>query len=404
MTSKPTFPLRAFLGICTLAFLLLMEYEIARSSVESLYLSEYGSEELTTAWLVVAGAMAASVAGYNALAGRWPLPRIFGVGTLATGGMLGLLFAARQAGVPGATLGLYVWKDVHVVILLEMLWTVANHRFAVHSAQKVYGLICFVGSLGSFAGGNAVGWLAEHYDTETALLATLPLFVVLVLFSPLLVAPQKESKQRPDFRESFSVFWQSGYLRWLLALIFLVQVVITVVDFQYNATIEAAYTDPDQRTAVMGQVYAWISGVAMVLQLITGIILGVIGVGHTMVAVPAILGSTLVAFALVPQFALMAAAKVASKALDYSVFRAAKEILYIPLNAAEKTQGKAIVDMFGYRVAKGGASLLLMGTLYLLGSSAIGELSLVLVGGWILVTLRLVKGYRERTGSISSQP
>ena len=44
--------------------------------------------------------------------------------------------------------------------------------------------------------------------------------------------------------------------------------------------------------------------------------------------------------------------KVASKAFDYSLFRAAKEILYIPLSHPERTQGKTFVDMMAYRMAK----------------------------------------------------
>ena len=56
----------------------------------------------------------------------------------------------------------------------------------------------------------------------------------------------------------------------------------------------------------------------------------------------------------------MVVVKVASKSLDYSIFRAAKELLYLPLSQAEKTQGKALIDMLTYRVAKGGASVLLL--------------------------------------------
>jgi ATP/ADP translocase len=99
-------------------------------------------------------------------------------------------------------------------------------------------------------------------------------------------------------------------------------------------------------------------------------------------------------FALLPRFALIASAKVASKAFDYSLFRAAKEILYIPLNHAERTQGKALVDICSYRVAKGACSLLLLG-LAALGSGAanlnvwIPVLCLGFIGLWIAVTVAL---------------
>lgn len=46
-------------------------------------------------------------------------------------------------------------------------------------------------------------------------------------------------------------------------------------------------------------------------------------------------------------------AKSASKIFDYTIFKSSKEILYIPLSYEERTVGKAIVDMFSYRLAKG---------------------------------------------------
>ena len=44
------------------------------------------------------------------------------------------------------------------------------------------------------------------------------------------------------------------------------------------------------------------------------------------------------------------------KALDYSLFRAAKEILYIPLSFDARYRAKQVIDSFGYRFAKGGSA------------------------------------------------
>ena len=95
----------------------------------------------------------------------------------------------------------------------------------------------------------------------------------------------------------------------------------------------------------------------------------------------------------------MAVAKVSSKCMDYSIYRAAKEILYIPLSYKEKTEGKAVVDILCYRVAKIGASLLLL----LLGAiSATGWVVwciLALIGLWIALTLKLIPMYKARIAS-----
>jgi ATP/ADP translocase len=86
--------------------------------------------------------------------------------------------------------------------------------------------------------------------------------------------------------------------------------------------------------------------------------------------------------------------KVASKVFDYSLFRAAKEILYIPLSYSEKTQGKALVDIMTYRLAKGGASLLVLVLVALdLSASSVG-LAIGLIGLWWWLTLVIVRRYR----------
>jgi ATP:ADP antiporter, AAA family len=79
-----------------------------------------------------------------------------------------------------------------------------------------------------------------------------------------------------------------------------------------------------------------------------------------------------------------------SKGVDYSLFKASKEMLYIPLSADERTRGKAIVDIVGYRVAKGAVSLVLLA----LGSVAIGAPSswaLGLVVLWMGIALTIAR-------------
>ena len=48
------------------------------------------------------------------------------------------------------------------------------------------------------------------------------------------------------------------------------------------------------------------------------------------------------------------------KAFDYSIFRAAKELLYIPLNFDERYRAKYVIDVFVYRTGKGGSSVVIV--------------------------------------------
>ena len=101
-------------------------------------------------------------------------------------------------------------------------------------------------------------------------------------------------------------------------------------------------------------------------------------------------------FAIAPRFATTALTKVAGKCFDYSLFRAGKEMLYIPLGYAEKTRGKALVDIMTYRVAKGFASLLAIGLTLLDMLPLVTTLCLFCVGLWFIITWRVTRRYHQR--------
>jgi ATP/ADP translocase len=122
-----------------------------------------------------------------------------------------------------------------------------------------------------------------------------------------------------------------------------------------------------------------------------------------LILIPFVVCVTVAGFAVVPSFLAIAVAKVGGKCFDYSLFRAAKEMLYIPLSYAEKTQGKAVVDILTYRVAKGAASLLLMGIIALAATGLVTWLNLLLVAGWLAVTYGIVNRYKTLTSEPESE-
>ena len=56
---------------------------------------------------------------------------------------------------------------------------------------------------------------------------------------------------------------------------------------------------------------------------------------------------------------MLGAALFLSKTVDYSVFRASKEVLYVPLPFTARYRGKLTIDALIYRSTKGLASALL---------------------------------------------
>ncbi len=383
--------------LCALAFVMLFGYAVARPSTESLFLAVYGTGPLPFAWLAVAVAAALVVTVYNHAAARAPLGRVM-LGAIAlTAVTLALLLGGQAARIPGATFLLYVWKDVHIVVLLEVLWSFANLVFETQTARWFNGVFCASGSLGGLTGNLLVGVVAARWGTDSAPIVLLPLFAVEALLVVALAraagAPAPRERVPIALGDAARLLQKSPYLGWMALLIGTVQLVINLIDFVYQGAIAAAYPDIDARTAIMGQLYGVIDLASLALQLGSGLVIGTLGVRATLLAVPSVLGIAVAAFVVSPRFALVAVAKVASKAFDYSVFRAAKEMLYLPLGYEDKTRGKALVDMLTYRVAKGGASLVILGLGAASASVAVLTATLGAIGVWLAVTVAVTRRY-----------
>lgn len=387
-----------------LAALLLATYEMARPTVESMFLSTHGAAALPWAWLgVAAGAAMVSVAYARAVARR-PVGVVLGAGSsLAAALLVGLVFARRE-GAPGAMFALYVLKDLYIVVLLEGLWAVANASWPVERARWLYGLFPLCGSAGSLLGSRAAAALATRYGTEAALLAVAPTLIVFGWLARSLDAPSRPSPTPVSLSTQLKRLGSSRYLQLLAVTIGLVQLVVTCVDASFNQRLEAMALPEDERTVLIAGVYQTTTWAAAGLQLLAGPLIAAAGVTKVLVAVPLLVLLSLGALVSSSAWTVTAFAKTLGKALDYSVFRAAKELVYIPLEYAEKTEGKGLVDVLTYRVAKGGASGLLLAVGALGVTGATPWLALGLAALWLLATLRLASAYRARVAQPAPAP
>lgn len=389
-------------GLSVLAFMIMLSYSFSRPATESLFLDAHTSAELPYVWLLMALVAVITVGLFARLLARIELIRLLGYTAAGSGVVLAVLLVLLAADFPAVYYSLYIWKDIYIVLLVETFYSFANTVFPIRTARWAYGGFGVASALGSITGNLVSGALAEQYSTAAALNYVPPMLLLMGVFClPLskyagAAKAAEQAKVPPRFLDALKVVRKSSYLFLLVVLIAGVQVAVTLIDYQYNQIVEQVYTDTDQRTAIFGRVYATISGATLVLHVLTGPTLRLVGVPAVLLAVPLLLGVGLGAFAMVPRFLTAALVKVASKCFDYTIFRAAKEMLYIPLNYAEKTQGKSIVDVLSYRVAKGGASLLLMGLLAVGAGAMAAPLTFVVIGVWLVLTVVVARRFRQK--------
>lgn len=389
---------KRIITLYSLGFLLVFGYSFARTCIDSILLEHYSSDIFPKAWLITAFASMFVIAFYNRFNQKYAVLTMYGYISLISALSLILLLGTFFAGFIPAIFILYIWKEIYMVVLMETYWSYANMVFCTKTAKNRYGKAMTIASIGGLLGNVLVSPMALYLGSKITLC-----FLVLFLLIGFIIAykaknladekPQAPAKS--DINLGIKTLFKSKYLVPLAILICTVQVVIGLIDYNFNGLLKENYLDTDTRTALLGQIHAAINILGIALQVLTSYILKFVGIKTTFAAIPFLLGIFVVTFIAIPQFIFMIFIKVSSKTLDYSLLRGTKEILYIPLSRSEKTQGKGIIDIFLYRLAKGLSSLILFFMISFNLSYYVMSLALVLILLWFILSLIISYRYQK---------
>lgn len=403
MDNKITLQTKRLYVLYAVGFLLIFGYSFARPCIDSIFLEHYSSSQLPAAWLITALVSVFVIAGYNKINQKYAILDLYGRLSILSAISLAVLLSSYLLGFVPAIFILYIWKEIYMVVLTETYWSFADMVFSTHTAKNTYGWAMAISSLGGVLGNLVVGPAAQALSSSQALWV---LFALLLGGSAITFFARNLSDEKPDYKKQLDkkgakiglglkTLWHSKYLVPLAFLICIVQVVTGLIDFSFNDLLQENYSNTEMRTVVLGQLHAAVNVFGIAIQVATGLILKVFGIPNTFKSIPFLLASFMFAFVLLPKFAIMVALKISNKALDYSLMRGVKEMLYIPLNREEKTQGKGIIDIFMYRIARGLSSVMLM-TLVALGlQDYVVELALVLVVAWFWLAVMVTKRYSK---------
>ena len=376
MTTSPRHPVAAGLTIGAAAFFLICGYEFARSASYSLYIGAFGADRLPLMMALSPLGTLAFVYAYSRvlshLGSRWTL---FGTALASGAGML-RCYGLIGAEVTLAVAALYVLREAYIVLLIEQYWSFIDSTLTPDQARRFNGPICGIASVGGILGGLAVGAWAQELGSEFLVLlaaaSVLPAAILVWWAHRLGGDPTTDSRSTGQRRGhlALSLFRQHRTLVLLAGLIVATQIVAMALDIRLGTLAEEALPDTDERTSYLGYLNAAVNGAAFVLQfLIAPVLLRRVPLFVVFLAIPAVHIATCALLAIHPTLTVGATAYLLFKALDYSIFRASKEILYIPLPFDARYRAKEVIDAFGYRAAKGGTSGLLA-----LAGAAFGKL------------------------------
>lgn len=354
-------------AVAAAAFFLLCGYEFARGSSAALFQQVYGTANLPLVMALIPVAAGMMVYAYHLLLRRLGPKRSLFVSTLASAALLAGCTWGIHAGHDLFRAVLYVFREAYIVLLLEQCWSFVDSAFDEDFAKRFNGIYTGIGSIGAVLGGLIVGGISQKLGTIAMPLFAAALLLPAAYFGNLAYSKQPETPRLKESTRDGRPVAKSppAEKRLLWNLFFLVlssQAISTVLGLAFQSHLQQEIPALDAQTAFSGNYYALLNAASLVLQLAAApILLKRVPLKIVHFGIPMVHAATALLLLLRPSLLSAGVAFLAFKALDYSLFRICKEMLYIPLSFNGRYRAKQDVDVIGYRLSKGGSSLAIMG-------------------------------------------
>ena len=348
------------------AFFTLLGYELMRSSATVLFKATYGAERLPLIMACMPVVVLVGVWGYGQLLSRFGPRMTLQISTYASALLMVIGFLLLELEIIWVTPLLFLLKEFYVVLLIEQYWSYINSELDASSAKKLNGPITGIAGMGGVVGGILVAQLAIPLGTHA-----LVLLAALVLLPSAWIANAAYRRfGEPAFRTdeppkslTEGIGWRAvrsnPKLLSLLLIVIASQVTAAVLDFKFQLILSDTFAGRiDEETALQGQFWFVLNLVTVLVQfVVTPLLLTWVALRWIHLMMPAVHCCTIAWAVIEPSLFSVGLAFFLFKVFDYSVFRGAKELVYLPLNFDARFRAKEFIDVFGYRTSKGGSSV-----------------------------------------------
>lgn len=261
---------------------------------------------------------------------------------------------------------LFVFKEAYVVIISEQYWSYINSILIKDEGKIFNGPVAGLGAIGSLFG----GWFVSHYvkNSGTELYILFSAFCLIPALFLFISAYKDTGEPQPSEDEKYgkkghlhlSILRENKTVFYIAIMIFLTQIIATLLDINFTSYVQKDFSDKDLRTAFLGNFWMKVNIVSFSMQFIfTPLLLKNFREKNILVMIPFVHVLTSIYLLINPSLFSAGLAFLLFKSMDYSIFRAAKEILYIPFSYDTRYRAKQVADAFTYRFSKGFTSVVL---------------------------------------------
>lgn len=379
---------------------------IVKPTINALFLSELGPEQLPFGFVLVAVGAIFSASLYARLSSKYKLKPVI-TGTLLVSSII-LAFAAALL-LFGQMKGwmlyfFYTWVAIYGVLSASQFWVLANFVFSVRDAKRLFAFIGSGAILGALFGGYLTSILAPLLGNEFMIVLASMMLVSLV---PLLNRIWKfkvkdavtiQEERKAYYHNPFQLVKKSPHLTNLALIVGISVLVAKLVDYLFSDYASKSIEDPDELSSFFGFWFSTFSLVSLCIQLmLTQRIVGVWGVGFSLLLLPLGIFFGSVFFLFLPELSAVVAIKAMDGVLKQSINKSAFELLALPLPFDLKNRTKSFIDVVVDSVATGVAGLALIFLIkgFDLEAYQITWLIIALVSIWAVMIWNVRSSYYE---------
>lgn len=377
-------------------FLVIAVLLIIKPTVNALFLSELGIEQLPFAFLLVAVTAVISSYFYSKAVSRFSLKKVIEVTIISSIIILiglGILLSLHV--VSGVLLYFfYIWVAIYAVLSASQFWILANLVFSIREAKRLFGFIGSGAIIGGIFGGYLTSILAPLIGNENLMfVAALLLFFCIPLLRKIWnIRVRKNGTIRKHknpvntVEPPLKLILKSKHLTYIASIVAVSVVVAKLVDYLFSDFASSAISDADELTAFFAFWFSTFNLLSLIIQLFfTHRIVGIWGVGFSLLLLPIGIFGGSILFLLLPELSAVVVIKAMDGILKQSIHKSASELLTLPLPFDLKNKTKSFIDVVVDSLATGIAGCLLIFVVRGLDlpSFYIGILILILVCLWL---------------------
>jgi AAA family ATP:ADP antiporter len=326
----------------------------------------------------------------------------------------------------------YLFGDLYSSLMVATFFAFLNDSVSPVDARRLYGPIVLGGVAGGAFGTSVLATWIKHVELSTWLWICVGiafLIAAMAVMAGRIVARQPQpslsvdSSERTAEQESSAparspnpalegarLVLKSRYLLALVVMVGLYEIVSTVLDFQFSATVEHyAKLGLVDKTQHFATTYAITNWLALAVQVgLTSFLMSRFRLTVSLAVLPVMVVVASSTFLFLPLVWVASALSTTDNALSYSINQSAREALYTVTSPGEKYNAKAFIDVFVQRFAKALAVLgSLTFTLWLTDFSSLRYLTLftlLMIAGWMVAARYAGKTFERLAAENNATP